>query len=282
MPSHIEIGYQGWGQESQDPSHPVGTVATDEYGRKWGYFQASATLVFGNVVRLMNNTGILAALNADVDAAAAADTRRVTATGDFTAANLVSSFQGETRAGEKGRGHTNYLFIDAGATQNQGGPIMSRVSNDAVDVYWETSNDGKIGTALTTVADYIVYNMTRVELTTGPTDCTVCLPQIDVTDEYYFWGLMFGHGWALLDTADSIISTGSRIVIPSDTTDGYCEGETAGAITAGEVAAAFGRGFQDCTADGLVPFMCNSLYSTHPMAFSGVPTSPDANYPNKL
>lgn len=260
--------YQNVAQASPSPSAQAGTLYEDGFGRVWGYFQASAALSAGNVCRLINNHGVVR--DADVDAVAEADTIRVNGTGDFTTTLMISANDGSTNANEDGLGHQYFLFIDAGASQNQGGPVRVRVDDNNIDVYWETSSDGKIATALTTSSDFILYTLSRVELTTDPDDIAVCVPQIAVTDEYWFWGLMYGHGYVLLDTSDSAITDDDRIVIPSATTDGYAEGAT-GTITAAEVASAFGRAIFDCTQDGLVPVLINTLWA-HPMAFTGVPS----------
>lgn len=234
------------------PSTNCGMVACDEAGRLLKYGQASATLSQGNVLRKMNNTGIHT--NADVDVAAAADTRNVTGTGDFATTALIDANTAADTVRStfyKGLGHKNWLWIDAGATQAQGGPIVQRVSNNEVKVYWWNSNDGKIATALTTSSDYVVENSTRWELTTAPGDLCSGVAQTAFTDEYFGFVQTYGRGLVLFDTDDSVINTADLRLIPSDTTDGYSEGTT-GTATAAEVLSVIGVSLIDQTADGVV------------------------------
>lgn len=272
-----------WNQESQYPASRAGTIVRGSDGNLYRHMQASAALVLGNVTTLLSASGII--INADVDAAAAADTVTVTGTGDFTygSGNAIvdADFDESSNASKiASLGHPLLLWSDAGATQGQGGWITRRNSNNTVDVYFIHSNDGKIDTAFTASTDYVVVNQTRTQLTTGPTDRTTGVAQYAVTDEYWYWELIFGFGVALLDTSDSDVNTSDFALIPSDSTDGYAEGTT-GTETAVEVLAAFGRacGF-DQTADGLIPFNAFSLW-THPFVNNGnrVPVDKDAGYP---
>lgn len=251
------------------PSHPAGTTVMDDLGRIWKYVQASATVAQGNVLMLNSGTGVI--LDADVDAAAAVDTIRVTATGDFATTTLVNPHY--TTA----NGHKYWLWINAGAAQGQGGIITNRVSDDAVDVYWVNSNDGKIATALTTSSDYIVINDTRVALTTGATTTPVGVAQTAVTDEYWFWMLVWGRGVVLLDTDDNAITSDDQILIPSASTAGYAQGST-GTLAAADVGAQIGRSFVDQDADGLVlvdvttwlnrPYSANAMWIPNDVTFA--------------
>ena len=268
-----QLNFQQVWEESKYPSNRAGTIGRTADQRLWRYCQADDALSQGNVTRKISNHGIV--INADVDAAAAADLIRVTGTGDFTVTALEDADYETSNV--TGAGHQYFLWIDAGATQGQGGIITFRASNNAVDVYWLQSNDGKISTALTTSSDYVVTCDYRVELTTDPDDNTVCIPQIDVTDEYWFWGLYFGKGVVLIDTDDTAISDDDIGVIPAATTDGYCGALTA-TSTAAEALATFGRAYVDQTADGLILFNANCMW-TDPSTNILLPTDVTLQYP---
>lgn len=257
--------------QTSTPKVNAGRLALDEYGRTWIYLQASEALSFGNIVM-----PLWSVKNADVDAAAAADTRRVTGTGDFTTTILK-----DIASRDLPHGHIYHFHIDAGAAQGQGGVIMRRISDNQVDVYWETSDDGKIGTALTTSSDFIVSCLSRVAKTTEPTDLVIAAAQMDITDEYWFWGLYIGKGYVLLDYSDGVPLTAGRGLIPSTTTDGYVSGTT-NPPDAPEALSTFGRGMGAAAEDydGLIQALMNCQF-TVPVGFSGVPANTDANWPKK-
>jgi len=257
----LQLTYQLVHEQSARPSFKAGALGQTEDGRIWKYLQASEALSQGSVVTKMNSTGIV--LNADVDAAAAADTRRVTATSDFTTTALTDTWANSAANEDIRRhGHTYYLWIDAGDAQGQGGIIYNRVSDDAVDVYWRTSNDGKISTALSATSDYVVIVHTRVELTDAATDLATAVAQSAVTDEYWFWGLVNGPGVVLLDTSENPVQSDDLALIPASNlgANGYAQGTTGTATTA-ELAAVFARTFGDQDADGLIHANINCLWT---------------------
>lgn len=257
--------------QTSTPKFNAGRTCIDEYDRTWIYLQASEALSFGSVVK-----PLWAVRNADVDAAAAADTRRVTGTGDFTTAILV-----DIASRDLPHGHLYHLFINAGAAQGQGGVIMRRISDNQVDVYWETSDDGKIGTALTTSSDFIVSCLSRVALITGATDLTVAVAQMAITDEYWFWGLYIGKGYVLLDQSDGVPDNTGHGIIPAATDSGKCAGHS-GTPSTDELLSTFGRalGNAEQDADMLIPALINCSW-TVPVGFSGVPANTDTNWPKK-
>lgn len=236
----------------------------DEDGRWWIYLQASVTLAQGNAVEPAS----YAAINADVDAAAAVDTIRVTGTGDFTAATLVDMTP------TLKNGHIYTLWIDAGAAQGQGGPIIRRVDNNNVDVYFINSNDGKIATALTTTSDFIVYTLTRIKKATT-VHATLVLGYVQrqggITDEYWFWALAKGEGLGLIDTSGTAIVGGTPVTTGPD--DGTLEGVDTSA--AAEAFFRSGYGILDQDADGLIPIVADCPIIARPR----VPTDTGKAYP---
>jgi len=245
--------------QSQGPFDVAGKRITTPSGRQFVQVQnhQGSALAKGNVLKLTANVGTI--IDADVDAAAAADTIKVTGTGDFTTTALQ-----DMRDAKKG-GHTYYLWINAGAAQGQGGPISKRLSDNAVNVYWWNSDDGKIATALTTSSDYVVTCPTRVILTTDPDDVPVGVCLTAPADNGWFWMQVCGRALVLLDTDDSAISDVNRLLIPSDSTDGYAEGET-GTTTATEAVSVIGRSVGvDQDADGLVlvDLTCGNMNYTY-------------------
>ena len=217
--------------ESIQPLQKAGTINTDYLGRTWAYVQASEALAQGDALVPES----YAVIDADVDSAADADTRRVTGTGDFTTTALadMSGPLVKSAAGailQHPNGNIYWLWINAGAAQGQGGPIIARVDDNNVDVYWANSNDGKIATALTTSSDYVVFTSTRVK----KSDAAIGVDtvggfvqmQAGITDEYWFWGLIKGWGVGKIDTSDAVIAAGEAIVNGTD--DGTVNGIATG------------------------------------------------------
>ena len=246
--------------ESIQPLQKAGTVNTDYLGRTWAYVQASEALAQGDALVPES----YAVIDADVDSAAAADTRRVTGTGDFTttaladmAGPLVKNSSGAIL--QHPHGNIYWLWINAGAAQGQGGPIIARVDDNNVDVYWANSNDGKIATALTTSSDYVVFTSTRVK----KSDAAIGVDtvggfvqlQAGITDEYWFWALIKGWGVGKIDTSDAVIAAGEAIV--NGTEDGTVNGIATG--TAAQLAHQIGIGAFDQDADGVIPIYANCV-----------------------
>ena len=246
--------------ESIQPLQKAGTISTDYMGRTWAYVQASEALAQGDALVPES----YAVIDADVDSAAAADTRRVTGTGDFTttaladmAGPLVKNSSGAIL--QHPHGNIYWLWINAGAAQGQGGPIIARVDDNNVDVYWANSNDGKIATALTTSSDYVVFTSTRVK----KSDAAIGVDtvggfvqlQAGITDEYWFWALIKGWGVGKIDTSDAVIAAGEAIVNGTD--DGTVNGIATG--TPAQLAHQIGIGAFDQDADGVIPIYANCV-----------------------
>jgi hypothetical protein len=262
--------------QTEGPPDQAGKRITTPSGRQFICVQnhQGAALAKGNVLKLTGNNGVIR--DADVDAAAAADTIRVTGTDDFTSA-ILQDIRGDTR-----NGHIYFLWINAGAAQGQGGPIIQRVTDSLVDVYWWNSDDGAIATALTTASDFVVSCPTRVVLTTDPDDKAVGVCNAAPADNGWFWMQLTGRTMVLLDTDDTAISDDNMLLIPSDTTDGYAEGETATSTTT-ELASAIGRAVGvDQDADGLVliDLTCGNMNYTY--GVGGGPGFPFAGRGNTL
>ena len=267
--------------ESIQPLQKAGTVNTDYLGRTWAYVQASEALAQGDALVPQS----YAIIDEDVSATAAADTRRVTGTGDFTttaladmAGPLVKNSSGAIL--QHPHGNIYWLWINAGAAQGQGGPIIARVDDNNVDVYWANSNDGKIATALTTSSDYVVFTSTRVK----KSDAAIGVDtvggfvqlQAGITDEYWFWALIKGWGVGKIDTSDAVIAAGEAIVNGTD--DGTVNGIATG--TAAQLAHQIGIGAFDQDADGVIPIYANCVE-----IFRSLPEGPaniDKAYPAQV
>ena len=267
--------------ESIQPLQKAGTINTDYLGRTWAYVQASEALAQGDALVPES----YAVIDADVDSAADADTRRVTGTGDFTttaladmAGPLVKNSSGAIL--QHPNGNIYWLWINAGAAQGQGGPIIARVDDNNVDVYWANSNDGKIATALTTSSDYVVFTSTRVK----KSDAAIGVDtvggfvqlQAGITDEYWFWTLIKGWGLGKIDTSDAVIAAGEAIVNGTD--DGTVNGIATG--TAAQLAHQIGIGAFDQDADGVIPIYANCVE-----IFRALPEGPaniDKAYPAQV
>jgi hypothetical protein len=267
--------------ESIQPLQKAGTISTDYMGRTWAYVQASEALAQGDALVPQS----YAIIDEDVSATAAADTRRVTGTGDFTttaladmAGPLVKDSSGAIL--QHPNGNVYWLWINAAASQGQGGPIISRVDDDNVDVYWVNSNDGKIATGLTTTSDFVVFTTTRVK----KSDAAIGVDtvggfvqmQAGITDEYWFWALIKGWGLGKIDTSDAVIAAGEAIVNGTD--DGTVNGIATG--TAAQLAHQIGIGAFDQDADGVIPIYANCVE-----IFRSLPEGPaniDKAYPAQV
>ena len=224
-------------------------------------------------------------LHSKFDTAVDADTRRVTDSGVFTttaladmAGPLVKDSSGAIL--QHPNGNIYWLWINAGAAQGQGGPIISRVDDNSVDVYWVNSNDGKIATGLTTSSEYVVFTSTRVKQgdAAAGTDTVGGFVQMQagITDEYWFWALIKGWGLGKIDTSDTAIAAGEAIV--TGTVDATIQGITTG--TAAELAHQIGIGSMDQDADGVIPIYANCVE-----LFRALPEGPaniDKAYPAQV
>ena len=267
--------------ESIQPLQKAGTISTDYLGRTWAYVQASEALTQGDALVPES----YAAIDATVDTAVDADTRRVTDSGVFTttaladmAGPLVKNSSGAIL--QHPNGNIYWLWINAGAAQGQGGPIIARVDDNNVDVYWANSNDGKIATALTTSSDYVVFTSTRVKQcdAAAGTDTVGGFVQMQagITDEYWFWALIKGWGLGKIDTSDTAITAGEAIV--TGTVDATIQGITTS--TAAELAHQIGIGSMDQDADGVIPIYANCVE-----LFRSLPEGPaniDKAYPAQV
>ena len=267
--------------ESIQPLQKAGTVNTDYLGRTWVYVQASEALAQGDALVPES----YAILNSNVTEVVAADTRRVKSASEFTttaladmAGPLVKSAAGAIL--QHPNGNVYWLWIDAAASQGQGGPIIARIDDDYVDVYWVNSNDGKIATGLTLSSDYVVFTTTRVK----KSDAAIGVDtvggfvqmQAGITDEYWFWGLIKGWGVGKIDTSDAAIAAGEAIVNGTD--DGTVNGIATG--TPAQLAHQIGIGAFDQDADGVIPIYANCVE-----IFRSLPEGPaniDKAYPAQV
>jgi hypothetical protein len=267
--------------ESIQPLQKAGTVNTDYLGRTWVYVQASEALSQGDALVPES----YAILNSNVTEVVAADTRRVKSASEFTttaladmAGPLVKSAAGAIL--QHPNGNVYWLWIDAAASQGQGGPIIARIDDDYVDVYWVNSNDGKIATGLTLSSDYVVFTTTRVK----KSDAAIGVDtvggfvqlQAGITDEYWFWALIKGWGLGKIDTSDAVIAAGEAIVNGTD--DGTVNGIATG--TPAQLAHQIGIGAFDQDADGVIPIYANCVE-----IFRSLPEGPaniDKAYPAQV
>jgi hypothetical protein len=267
--------------ESIQPLQKAGTVNTDYLGRTWAYVQASEALVQGDALVPES----YAILDSNVTEIVAADTRRVKSASEFTttaladmAGPLVKSAAGAIL--QHPNGNVYWLWINAAASQGQGGPIIARVDDDYVDVYWVNSNDGKIATGLTLSSDYVVFTTTRVKKSDAAigVDTVGGFVQIQagITDEYWFWALIKGWGLGKIDESDPAILAGEAIVNGTD--DGTVNGIATG--TAAQLAHQIGIGAFDQDANGVIP-----IYANCAEIFRSLPEGPaniDKAYPAQV
>ena len=267
--------------ESIQPLQKAGTVNTDYLGRTWAYVQASEALVQGDALVPES----YAILDSNVTEVVAADTRRVKSASEFTttaladmAGPLVKSAAGAIL--QHPNGNVYWLWINAAASQGQGGPIIARVDDDYVDVYWVNSNDGKIATGLTLSSDYVVFTTTRVKKSDAAigVDTVGGFVQIQagITDEYWFWALIKGWGLGKIDESDPAILAGEAIVNGTD--DGTVNGIATG--TAAQLAHQIGIGAFDQDANGVIPIYANCVE-----IFRSLPEGPaniDKAYPAQV
>ena len=252
-------------QEWSEPQVKAGTYMEDEMGRVWCHVQTSATLTKGQAL-----TPAAAVINATVDTVAAVDTRRVTTTADFTTTALAHQ-----ATPERPNGHTYYFWTNATAAQNQGGPIIRRVSDASIDVYFINSDDGRIATQLEVTSDYEVFTPSRVRVSQAITNMNVItgFAQKAVTAEYWFWMLVRGMGVCDWDESDTAGAMGLGLVQSS--TAGEMQGADvngAGAEADGGISA---YGFMDTDADGLLIFCADCPI----MAGIPIPVNKTTEYP---
>ncbi len=279
MPGQAKITFHNVDVEDDNPQVQAGTLWTDPMsGKTYIYLQCAAAVTAGQCVMPVGN-GVHT--NADVDAVAAAGTRRITGTGDFTTTLLA----GSTAIGVS-LGHILKIFFDENGTGvGQGGVIINRVSDNAVDIYVESGGTayavgGDLTTALTASTDYLILCQTRVTPTTEPTDHVIGIAERAFTDEYWGWYVYDGDTYCLFDASDGAVTTDDQHVIPSTTTDGYCSGVSATETTA-QNASAFGTARFTCSSDCLLPIIacCSRIWGRGPTSVAPSPRNKTLTYP---
>lgn len=250
---------------------PAGSTFRDAAsGNVYIYCQASEALTVGQPCMPVTNTILI---NDAETTAGAVDGTTITATGVFTTTALA----GSTAVGVQ-NGHILRFYYDANATgYGQGGVVLNRVSDNVIDVYVESgsantvSPDGRLDAATAGTNGFIITVKTRVQSSDATTDHIICVPQVAVTDEYWFWGLYTGGGYVHLDASGTAIQTDDLALIPAAA--GLATGTT-GTQTTAEVESVFARTAIDMagTNDRLVwaEVMCDRQWPI------GVPTAPRA------
>lgn len=263
------------------PSVKLGSLRTDENGGIWRYIQGNAAMAKGDLVMKHVVTGIVAALDADIDTASINHSlggARFYDANNFTAANLKGNwFDANPVDGSTlyaGLGHDYWIGIDAGAAQGQWGYIYNRESTgDYVDAWVVTSSTspGRLDTALTTSSDYIVYTDSLCIKTTAATDVVVGVAQKAITADCCAWTLVKGKGIIGWITAADL-TTDDQALIPTSTA-GKC-GAISGSPAAVEVLAMVGRACSlDITADGTIFADIDILRNVSPVNSGFMPRS---------
>lgn len=260
--SLLPIKAQELGAESEFPKHLGGQYGHDHFGRVWVYFQAEEVLVQGDALEVQS----YAKINADVDAAAAVNTRRVTGTGDFTTANLVGMF-GLDSNHEKG-GHVYIFWTDENTAPGQGGPIIKRVDDNLIDVYFVQSDDGLISVAFTTSTDFKVFTLSRLQKAATvhiSPHVAYVQRQAGFTDERWGWALVQGLGVTNHDSSETALVAGDKVITSAD--NGTVEGAVDTTATEGYYGS--GTAILNPDADALVPFIANAQINIAPFYTPG-------------
>jgi hypothetical protein len=216
--AHVDIGLTDTAAQ-----YTLGAKHEDERGRVFRYVQASGAVTAGAVLQ---QTDVLSlAVNADVDAAQAANTRVMTGTGDFTVGT------------EDGR----VVYIDAGTGAGQG-RFIERVQDAntiRISEAWTT--------ALATDADFVVFSPYIVEdHAAGATGvCGVAVVAIAASS----FGWVQTEGLCMVDidgSQDPIVA--NRLVTAGTAVAGTAEGFATGAVAAADLEGIVGYGVIDVGA----------------------------------
>lgn len=193
----------------------------------YAYVKAGAAIVDGQVLALGLNHD-----DADVDAAAGTDERKLTGTGDFTADEFA--------------GHGGMALINAGPGLKQGGHYIER---NSVNIAY---TDRYFSEALTTSSDFITHMLNKVVLADADAVATahVCGVGIGaISSGNYGWIQIAGVHWRVrtVGTTDAVVA-GEGVMASG--TAGTAKGWTAAGTTAEDVYYTFGKALaSDAEAD---------------------------------
>jgi len=219
------------------PGFALGTRYCPGDGREFVYVEAIAALAAGNPVQIEDLiTGPYLA-DADVDAAAAAGTDTLTATGDFaalTADQLVNAV----------------VYINgAGLADGMGQVriIKNRLDDNTIQVTepWTT--------ALTTNSDYVIFRPFGVSPKAATALTSPGIAQGVITINQFGWVQTKGLGHVLVDGSQDPILLG-EVVTCGTAVAGTAQGRVAGGLTVGDLQGKLGVGVADTAAvDALAP-----------------------------
>lgn len=205
----------------QNEPGEIAIVRAREGYRVYRYMKAEEAFAIGQVA------GLSALLdNADVDAASSGKT--LTGTGDFTANEF-----------NDGTFPSAYVSIDAGASIGQTRAIFSNRGSTAIltlDRAWTT--------ALTTVSDYVTYDINYVSLADTDDVSVDATPAAGVaisavTDEEWAWFQVKGFCPLVRSVGNTDALVRGEPITTSGTA-GAARGTTSGGLAAADLTAAFG------------------------------------------
>jgi hypothetical protein len=234
LPISVDLLTQTYTSILDAPVSLGSRVITDD-GREFVFCEAGGTIAAGNPVQQEDVLSYL--INADVDAAQAVGTVRMTGTGDFTA---------YTAGGLEGA----VVYIDgatAAAGSGQQRFIRRVVDANTIEITeaWTT--------ALTTGADYIVYRPFVVQAKAATQLATPGVAQVAIADGSFGFIQTKGLGHALIDgSQDALVA--NEVCTVGEAVAGTVQGLTNAATTADDIAAKVGVAVADVgTQDILAP-----------------------------
>jgi hypothetical protein len=198
---------QGLYAQSSTPKEMIGTARFDQLGRKWVYCKAGEALSKGKVAvaKKLNATWVNEAGIPTAGLAVGDQTFTLTITGAGAAID-ENQFRGGAFQINDATGEGEQYVIESNTAVSAGGTSITITLTEP------------LRTALTTSSKFTLCHNPGYEVTHEASTAylPVCIPPIDVTSGYYFWGQQSGLAPVLMKGTPAI----GRQVGPSGAVEG--------------------------------------------------------------
>lgn len=161
----------------------LGARDWDQWQREWVYLKAGVVLEQGE--GLMSNMSI-GTIITNLDTVSAAGSDLITDTGStFETDGVLTGMM---------------ISVHGGTGLGQFGIVLEVQSETVLRIQWLSSGDGKLDTALDTTSDLTVFAPWLGILCANDKTC-IGFAQIDVALNSFFWALVNGIGYGVMDTS---------------------------------------------------------------------------------
>lgn len=199
---------QGLYAQSSTPKEMIGTVRFDQLGRKWVYCKAGEALSKGKlaVAKKVDATWVNEVLAAAISVGTYTFTLTITAAG---AAIDENQFEGGAFQVNDATGEGEQYIIASNSAVDASGTSITITLTEPIRTALTTSSE-------ITLCHSVGYEVTHETPGTTTHWLPVCIPPINVTTQYYFWGQQTGVAPVLTEGTPAI----GKAVVGCDAVEG--------------------------------------------------------------